>query len=110
MIARFMAGSVPLEWRVFVSSKEDGATGVARSQRRTSRRSQCVLVEAAGFHDGRQVWAAILEQAEVLQRVTVDNQQVGEGILRDGPELVFLAHDLCADQGGRADDVDGGHD
>src|SRR5262245_45445177 len=89
-----MAGGAPLQWRVFVSTDEDRATGVARPQQRASRRSQRVLVEAAALHDGGEVRAAILEQAEILQRIAVDHQQVGEGAGLDDAEFAFLAHDL----------------
>ena len=53
--------------------------------------------------------AAVLEQAEVLQRIAVDHQKIGKGAGFDHAELALLAHDLGADQGRRADDVDGGH-
>ena len=36
-----------------------------------------VLVEAAAFHDHGQVLALLLQDTQVLQRVAVDDQQVG---------------------------------
>ena len=41
--------------------------------------SSVFLWKLAALHDGRQVGAAVLEQAEILQRIAVDHQQVGEG-------------------------------
>ena len=42
-------------------------------------------------------WAPpFLEQAEILQRIAVDHQQVGIGAGLDDAELAFLADDLGA--------------
>ena len=39
-------------------------------------------MELAGLHDHRQVLALVEEQLELLQRIAVDRDQVGEGALR----------------------------
>src|SRR6266404_7987230 len=65
-----------------------------------------VLVELAGLHDHRQMGALIEEQLELLQRIAVDHDQVGEGAGLDDAELALLAQHLGADGGGLADDLE----
>ena len=55
-------------------------------------------MELAGLHDHRQVGALVEEQLELLQRIAVDHDQVGEGAGLDDAELAFLAQDLGADE------------
>src|SRR5689334_5110152 len=66
---------------------------------------QPVLVEASGLHDDRKVSALLLQQLEVLERVAVDDNQVGKGALLQTADLALHACDLGADRGSRADDL-----
>src|SRR5262245_4329805 len=66
---------------------------------------QPVLVESAALHDHRKVLALPLQQLQVLQRIAVDDEQVGKGARLQAAELALHAHDLGADRGSRADDL-----
>ena len=50
--------------------------------------------------------ALVEEQLELLERIAVDHDQVGEGAGLDDAELALVAQDLGADGGGLADDLD----
>src|SRR4029078_4111184 len=55
-----------------------------------------VLVEHAAFHDGGKMRALVLEEPEVLERIAVDDDEIGERAGLDHAELTFAPHDLCA--------------
>src|SRR5262245_4850758 len=67
---------------------------------------QPVLMKASALHDGGEILALLLQHAEIAQRIALDDQKVGEGAGLETAELAHLAHDLGADQGGGADDLD----
>src|SRR5450759_4916484 len=67
---------------------------------------QPVLVEAPALHDDRKVLAFLLKQLQVLERVAIDNEQIGKSAWLQAAKLALHAHDLGADRGGRTDDVD----
>src|SRR5262245_55524581 len=46
---------------------------------RARRLVEPAFVKTPGLHDNRQVPALILEQAEVIERIAVDQQQIGPG-------------------------------
>ena len=55
---------------------------------------QPALVELAGLHDDGEVLALILEQRQILQRIAVDHQEIGEGAGRERADLALQAQDL----------------
>ena len=63
-------------------------------------------MELAGLHDHRQVRALVEEELELLERIAVDHDQVGQRAGCDGAELAVHAQDLRADGRGLADDLD----
>src|SRR5262249_18467130 len=67
---------------------------------------QPVLVEAPALHDDAEIFALLLQNAEVLERVAVDDEEIGKGTGLEAAELAHLAHDLRPDQRGGADDLD----
>src|SRR3954464_8189218 len=63
-------------------------------------------METAALHDHAEVTALVLKHREVLQRIAVDQDEVGEGAGLERPELAFLAQHLGPDRRRRADDLD----
>src|SRR5258708_11833056 len=66
---------------------------------------QPVLVKAPALHDDREVSAFFLKQLQVLERIAVDDEQIGERARLQAAELALHADDLGADRGGRTDDL-----
>src|SRR5947207_4976838 len=66
---------------------------------------QPVLVKPAALHDGGKIFALLLQQPEVLQRIAVDQQQVRIGAGLQRPELAFLPNDPRADRRRGTDDL-----
>src|ERR1041384_1774078 len=67
---------------------------------------QSVLVELAALHDRAEMFALLLEQAEILQWIAVDHDEVGAGPSLQRADLALLAHDLRADGCRLPDDLD----
>src|SRR4051812_288140 len=58
---------------------------------------QLILMEFASLHDGGEIFALLLEQSEIFQRVTIDQQQIRASTSLQCPELTLLPDDPCAD-------------
>src|SRR5215471_5129850 len=71
-----------------------------------SRSGEKVLVKAPALHDGREMGALFLEQAEIAERIAVHHEQVCEGPGRDHAELALLAQDASTDGRGRLDHLE----
>src|SRR4051812_7820373 len=67
---------------------------------------QHVLMEFAALHNGSEILALLLEQAKVLQRIAIDDDQIGEGAGLQRAELAFLPHDTRANGRRLPDDLD----
>src|SRR5262245_38267594 len=67
---------------------------------------QSVLMELAALHDRAEMFALLLEQAEVLQRVAIDHDEVGIGAGFQRADFPFHAYDTRAGRGRGADDFD----
>ena len=52
--------------------------------------AQCILVDPAVLHDDEQVFLRILDQLDVGDWITVDEQQVGERAFLDDAELAWI--------------------
>src|ERR1700722_19919973 len=63
---------------------------------------QGALEDSAVFHEERQMPPLILEQAQVLERIAIDRNEVGERTGRDRPEPARLSQDLRIDERGRS--------
>src|SRR5262249_29118002 len=74
--------------------------GIGRGAKPPSELAQAVLVKTAALHDGGQVPALLLEQAEVAERVAVDDEEIGEGAGGNHAELAFLAEQPGGDRRG----------
>src|ERR1041384_5966519 len=59
--------------------------------------AQPVLVELAALHDRAEMLALLLEQAEVLQRIAVHDDEIGVGARLQRADFSFHAHDPRAD-------------
>src|ERR1700722_14645940 len=78
---------------------------LGRSDLNPSSLFQRILVELAGLHDHRQMGALIEEQLELLQRIAVDEDEIGEGARLHDAELALLAQNLDAHEGRLRDDL-----
>src|SRR5262245_37620974 len=67
---------------------------------------ESVLMKFAALHDGTEMLALLLEQAEVLQRIAVDHDEVGVGAGLQRADFPIHAHDARAGRGRGADDLD----
>src|SRR5258706_13798511 len=61
---------------------------------------QPALVELAALHDGCEMLALVLQEPEVLQRIPVDHDQIGEGAGLEGAKLALLPQNPGGDGGG----------
>src|SRR5690349_107340 len=68
-------------------------------------RPQRVLVELPTLHDDGQMRALLGEKRDVLERVAVDDEKIGEGARRDDSELPFSLQQPRIDQRRGADDL-----
>src|SRR5262245_18381976 len=70
---------------------------------------EAVPVELPALHDRGQLRAAVVKHTEVLERITVDHQQVGVGALLQHAELALAADHLGRNRGRGLDDLPGLH-
>src|SRR5450755_1049594 len=77
---------------------------VPRTMARSPSVLQLVLVEAAALDDRRQMRTLVLEQAQILVGVAVDNEQVCVGAGHDLAEQARTLHDLGIDDRRGVDD------
>src|SRR5687768_12554125 len=63
---------------------------------------QFVLYDLAGAHDQIELVAISREQPDILQRIAVDDDQVGMGLGPDAAEPALLHQNLCAHRRGLA--------
>jgi hypothetical protein len=63
------------------------------------------LWKRPALHDDRKVLALSREQFQILERVAVDDEQIGEGARLQAADLALHAGDLGADRGRGADDL-----
>src|SRR4051812_25256170 len=71
---------------------------------------QRALVEPSALHDDGEMRALVLKEAEILQRVAVDDEEVGIGAGGDDAELTLHLQELGVDERRRADDLEGRQD
>src|ERR1700730_4850320 len=57
----------------------------------------------AAFHDEVQMFTLCLQQAEILERVAPDGDEIRERARRDGAELACHAQYFSVDEGGRGE-------
>ena len=67
-----------------------GPAARIRCRRSPRRRRQQVLVDLAVLHDDQEVPGRVFDQVDVLQRIAVDQQQVGERAFLDDAELARI--------------------
>src|SRR5450755_1969769 len=66
-----------------------------------------VFVELPTFHDRPDMAFRLGEKPDVLQRIAVDDQQIGSSALGDHAKFALHSQELRGRRRGRADDVDG---
>src|SRR5438477_4341253 len=71
-----------------------------------SLRRQAVLVEAAGLQNHRQVLALAGQQFDILDRIAVDDEDIGEGARLHHAELAGHTQNFGAYERGLANDLD----
>src|SRR5437870_5046463 len=67
---------------------------------------QPVFVEASALHDHGEMLTLLLQDAQILEWIAVDDQEVRESAGLEAAELAHLAYDLGSNQRGSADNLD----
>src|SRR5216683_1790122 len=90
------SGAVP-RWPILTRDVDFGPTSTQPSP-------QSIQVEAAALHDRHQGPVRRLEQSDVLERIAVDDEQVGERLRPQAAELALHPQHPRSNQRRRADD------
>src|SRR5687768_13651812 len=93
MPASFLSRRTGSAWAVMLVLPDVIAASISRRRLLSGcadGRAQRVLVDAAVLHDDDEVLLGIRDQADVLDRIAVDQQQVGERPLRDDADPAWI--------------------